>query len=174
MSTKTEEAVASKDAIELLKEDHEKVKELFEQFEEAEDSATKQQVVETVIQELQVHTSIEEEIFYPAAKEKIEEQELLDEAEEEHHVVDLLIEELQDMKPSEEHFDAKFSVLMENVKHHIKEEEGEMFPQAKSAGLDLAELGQRMAQRKLELQEEGASGQKSKSRASKGSKKKKH
>jgi hemerythrin-like domain-containing protein len=107
---------------------------------------------------LKVHTALEEEVFYPAAREEIDEEEKIDEALEEHHVAKLLIAELSKMKPSDERFDAKFKVLAESVKHHIEEEESEMLPEVEGE-LDTDRLGEKMAQRKqaLEVRMNGAS-----------------
>src|SRR5437879_3625683 len=110
-------------AVELLKADHEKVKELFDQFENTEDRATRKKIVEQACQELKVHSAIEEEIFYPAVRQAIEDQEIMNEADEEHHEAKILVAELESMEGSESHFGAKFLVLAENVRHHIEEEE---------------------------------------------------
>jgi hemerythrin-like domain-containing protein len=143
----------------LLKEDHKKVKELFETFEGLGDRAhkQKQEIVEKVIQELTIHTHIEEKIFYPAAKAVVEKEgkELVAEAYEEHNVVKKLIVEIQGLKSDDERYDAKFKVLAENVKHHIKEEENELFPKAQKALSDEADqIGDQMEELKQELQEE--------------------
>ena len=148
IQTGTKQAVG---AVELLKQDHRKVKELFKEFEQAEESSTKGEIAEKAIKELQVHSQVEEEIFYPEVRTAIADPELMNEAKEEHHVVDLLIEEIQALSPDDEAFTAKFTVLAENVKHHIEEEENEMFPEAQKARLDMQDLGQRMAERKQEL-----------------------
>jgi hemerythrin-like domain-containing protein len=142
----------------MLKQDHSKVKQLFQQFEQTEDTDTKKQIAQEVIKELKVHTALEEEVFYPAAREEIDEEEKIDEALEEHHVAKLLIAELSKMKPSDERFDAKFKVLAESVKHHIEEEESEMLPEVEGE-LDTDRLGEKMAQRKqaLEVRMNGAS-----------------
>ena len=155
-------------AIEMLREDHEKVKGLFEKFENAEGSQTKEEIVENAIRELEVHAALEEEIFYPAAAEHIDEKESIDEASEEHHVVKLLIGELKRMSAEDKRYDAKFKVLSESVKHHIEEEESELFPQLEG-NIDAEELGAEMETRKEELQRQplkrsGARGAKSKSR----------
>lgn len=139
------------DAVSMLKEDHRKVKELFERFEEATDTATKREIAQQAIKELKVHAALEEELFYPAVREEIDEEEKIDEAVEEHHVVKLLIAELSKMKPSDAHFDAKFTVLAENVKHHIEEEEGEVIPEVEGE-IDGDGLGQQMAERKEKLE----------------------
>ena len=145
------------DAIRMLKDDHEKVKALFREYEAAGDRAhkKKQGIAEKVFMELEVHATIEEEIFYPAAKKKADKEgkELVVEGEEEHHVVKMLISELKALDPQDEHYDAKFKVLTENVEHHIEEEEGEMLPKVEEVlGKDLERLGEEMAQRKNELQ----------------------
>ena len=139
------------DAIQMLKDDHQKVKELFRAFEQQPRDPEKQHIVETAIRELEAHSAIEEEIFYPAARAATEEHELMDEAVEEHHVADQLMKELSTMKPGDPRYDAKFTVLIEMVKHHIEEEETEMLPRASRANLDLARLGEQMAHRKTAL-----------------------
>ncbi|HZO28996.1 MAG TPA: hemerythrin domain-containing protein, partial [Chloroflexota bacterium] len=120
------------DAVKLLKDDHKKVKELFRQFEKARSTDRKKVIAEEAMHELEVHAEIEEEIFYPAAKAKAdaEGKELVAEAVEEHHVVKVLIGELKSMREVNEQFEAKFTVLIENVEHHIEEEEKEMLPDA--------------------------------------------
>lgn len=145
------------DAIEMLREDHRKVKDLFERFEQAEDNAAKKQICAEALAELRVHTALEEELFYPAVRRVVEDEEEVDEAEEEHHVAKLLISELEDMGLGDDHFDAKFKVLAESVKHHIEEEESEMIPEAEG-GLDTLDLGEKMAERKEELREEMSDG----------------
>jgi hemerythrin-like domain-containing protein len=144
------------DAIKLLKDDHKKVKKLFRDYEAAGDRAyqTKKQIAEQVFQELEVHSAIEEEIFYPAVREKAgkEGKELVAEGYEEHHVVDTLMQELKALDPQDEAYDAKFKVLTENVEHHIEEEEQEMMPEAEDAlGERVAELGEQMLRRKEAL-----------------------
>ncbi len=143
------------EAVEMLREDHKKVKGLFEEFEKAEEDDEKQRIVRTTLNELTIHAALEEEIFYPAVRELIEDDDQMDEALEEHHVAKLIIAELQDMKPGDEHFDAKFKVLAESVKHHIEEEESEILPKAEEMELDQEALGEEMAERKTELQAEG-------------------
>ena len=140
-------------AIEMLKEDHDKVKKAFKEFEklDREDSEAVQQLVQTVCEDLKVHSTLEEEIFYPAAREAIEDEDILNEAQVEHETAKMLIEQLENMGTDDPNYHATFTVLGEYVQHHIKEEEGEMFPQVKKTDLDLEELGQRMKQRKQEL-----------------------
>lgn len=145
--------------IDLLKEDHDKVKKIFRDFEKAEDPSEKEQLVRQAIHELKIHAEIEEGLFYPAVREEIaekseENEELLDEALEEHHVLKLLISELENMKADDERFDAKFTVLAENVKHHIEEEEGEMFPKAKRTEANSEEMATQMMERKENLKSE--------------------
>lgn len=147
------------DALQLLREDHKHVKELFKQFEDADDSRTKGRIVGEALTALEVHAEVEEEIFYPAVrKEANSDDGQMDEAEEEHHVVKLLLAELRKMKPTAGRYDAKFTVLSENVKHHIDEEESEMLPKAAELGMArLNELGVAMEQRKLQLMKAPAS-----------------
>ena len=142
------------DAITLLKEDHKKVKELFRKFEGVSGLKTKQSVADQIRNELVVHTAIEEEIFYPGIQGEVEE--MIAEAIEEHNIVDRLLLELRDLGPDDEQFDAKMTVLIENVEHHAEEEEKEMFPAVKKAlGMDVMKsLGERMMRRKGELTRE--------------------
>jgi hemerythrin-like domain-containing protein len=145
---------ASHDPIAMLKEDHTKVKKLFDEFESETNKRSKHRIAREALVELEVHAGIEEDIFYPAFQAEAEADEaIILEAEEEHHVVHVLIDELQSMPDDEEgQFEAKFTVLAENVRHHMKEEEDEMLPKAKALGKDrLAELGAEMAERKQEL-----------------------
>ena len=144
------------DAVQMLKDDHEKVKGLFRQFEEAGEKAykTKLSIAEKVFHELEIHSRLEEEVFYPAARAAAEEEvgEVVAEGLEEHHVVDLLIAELKQLSPEEEAFEAKFKVLMENVEHHIQEEEEELLPEAQKALRGQEEtLGQEMLVLKKQL-----------------------
>ena len=139
--------------VELLRKDHEKVKMLFREFESAEEAEEKQHIVRQAITELEIHASAEEQIFYPAVREDSPDAAPnLDESFEEHHVMKFLIGELKDMSPTDERFDAKFTVLAENVKHHIKEEEAELFARARTGRLDLAELGTQLAAAKASSQ----------------------
>jgi hemerythrin superfamily protein len=145
------------DAVALIKSDHRKVEQLFREFEDAGDRAykTKQQLVEQIINELEVHATIEEETYYPAveAKARKDGKELVAEAVEEHHVVKVLLGELATMSAEDDAFDAKVTVLMENVRHHVEEEEEELLPQSEEIlGKDeLARLGEEMAVRKQQL-----------------------
>ena len=143
--------------IELLKNDHDEVEELFEKYEKAGDNAdaTKRALFEQIREALTIHMDIEETIFYPAVK-AIRSEEIKDEvreADEEHHVVKILLGELGKMSPSDEQFDAKMTVLKENVEHHVEEEEGELLPDAKKRLSDelLEQLGDEMEERKENL-----------------------
>lgn len=141
-------------AVSLLKEDHDRVKALFDRFEKAKGRAAKRKIVREALTELKVHAAIEEELFYPAVRKPIG-KEIMNEADEEHHVAKLLIAELDRMDGSESHFDAKFIVLAENVRHHIKEEEDEMLPKAKGVKVDFEALAETMKRRKQQLLEDG-------------------
>ncbi|MGZ8154070.1 MAG: hemerythrin domain-containing protein [Burkholderiales bacterium] len=147
------------DAIELLKKDHRQVETLFKEFEklhESDQHEAADQIVETICTELQIHDKLETEIFYPAVRAQAEEEEedLLDEAEVEHTSVRELIQKIEDMGPGSDKRYAHVTVLVEYVKHHVKEEEKEMFPKVKKLDLDLKELGARMKERKTELMAE--------------------
>jgi len=146
-------------AIDLLKEDHEKVKKAFKQFEKMDrtDSEGCRELVERVCADLRVHTTLEEEIVYPAVREAIEDEDLMNEAAVEHETAKMLIEQLENMEPDDPNYFATFTVLGEYVMHHVKEEEGEMFPQAKKArDLDLEALGEQMKARNEALSAETA------------------
>jgi hemerythrin superfamily protein len=141
-------------AIDMLKEDHDKVKKAFKEFEKMDrgDTETVRQLVESVCQDLKVHTTLEEEIFYPAVRAAIEDEDIMNEAAVEHETAKTLIEQLENMGPDDPNYFATFTVLGEYVMHHAKEEESEMFPQAKKAkDLDLEALGEQMKARKEEL-----------------------
>jgi hypothetical protein len=142
------------DATQLLKADHRTVEELFEKFEKA--RSGKEAIARTICQELIIHTMIEEEIFYPACRGEIEDEELVDEAHVEHDGAKVLISEILSGSPEDEFYDAKVKVLSEMIKHHVKEEEqrGGLFAQAKAAELDLEALGERMKMRKDELKKQ--------------------
>jgi len=124
------------DAIVLLKDDHKTVEKLFKEFEQAGDRAykTKRQIADKVIEELTIHAWIEEKVFYPAAREAVPEtSDHVLESVEEHHVVLWMLSELAGLDPEDERFDAKMTVLIENVRHHVEEEEQEWFPQVRAA-----------------------------------------
>jgi hemerythrin superfamily protein len=146
------------DAIDLLKQDHDKAEKAFRQFEkmDRQDSEACRQLVQAVCDDLKVHTTVEEEIFYPAVREAVEDEDLMNEAAVEHETARMLIEQLDNMGPDDPNYYATFTVLGEYVRHHIKEEQGEMFPAAKRAKVDLAALGERIRARKEELAQEVA------------------
>jgi len=139
------------DAITMLKDDHKRVKELFRKFERAGDGAqkTKRKLVDQMIEELSVHAAIEEEVFYPAVRDAAgETEDMVLESLEEHHLVKWLLWELERTQPDDERFDAKVTVLIENVRHHIQEEESDLFKRTRQAvgRKELQELAQRMEQ----------------------------
>ena len=149
----------NKDAIQVLEEDHVKVERAFDQFEKLgeEDTEQKQQIVSMVLNDLKVHTVIEEELFYPrlleARSDDDEIEDLLDEAEVEHTSAKEMIAQIEAMDPEERLYDAKFTVLCEYVKHHVKEERNEIFPKAKKSDLDLDAIGEELEARKMELKQ---------------------
>ena len=156
---KTKSAPDAKDAIAILTEDHKKVKKMFTDFDKlmnAEDKGEEKGVlVDRICEELTVHTQIEEEIFYPALRAAIDDDDLMDEADVEHAGAKELIAQLEEMEPGDDHYDAKVHVLGENIDHHVKEEQDEMFPKAKKAKLDLVALGAQMLERRQELKASG-------------------
>src|SRR5688500_7105233 len=159
----------SNPAVALLKEDHDRVKALFDDFESAKSKPSKRKIVRETLTELKVHAAIEEELFYPAVRKAVG-KEVMNEADEEHHVAKLLIAELDVMDGSESHFDAKFLVLAENVRHHVREEENEMLPKAQVVKLDFEALAEKMRRRKERLLADGvpAVGEEAMVRASRG------
>jgi hemerythrin-like domain-containing protein len=155
-STSSRASDAPRDAIALLKQDHRTVEQLFDQFEEA-DEGELAAIAERVCQLLTVHAQIEEEILYPAAKEQFEDEEelaLVNEAAVEHGTAKDLIAKIEEMTPDDEAFKATVKVLSEYIKHHVKEEEGELFPALKQTELDLKELGSQLMERKMALMEQ--------------------
>jgi hemerythrin-like domain-containing protein len=141
-------------AIAILMKDHDSVKGLFDRFDKAQSAAEKEKIISQAVNELKIHAVIEEEIFYPAVRKQVV-ADVMNEADEEHHVAKVLIAELDRDGRGNDHRDAKFTVLSESVRHHIKEEENEMLPKAKDLDLDFEALGQRMLNRKKELKKEG-------------------
>jgi hemerythrin-like domain-containing protein len=137
-------------AIELLMEDHAYVKKAFRAFEKM-DEEDQPALVKQVCEALKVHTRIEEEIFYPAVRKAIKDEDLMNEAEVEHDSAKALIRQLERMKPSDPRYAATFTVLGEYVNHHVKEEESEMFPKARRARINLKTLGAKLMGRKIRL-----------------------
>lgn len=143
----------AQDAISLLKADHRKVEDLFEQYQDASGVKQKAKIAHQICTELKIHTMIEEEIFYPALRDKIA-RNTLDEAYVEHDGAKALVNELEEGSPTDEFYDAKVTVLSEDIKHHVREEErwvNGMFAQAKRADVDLDALGAKLEKRKAEL-----------------------
>jgi predicted transcriptional regulator len=142
------------DAVGMLRRDHDSVKALFDRFETTEHKAERSKIAKRAIQELRIHSTIEQELFYPAIREHLK-NDLMNEADEEHHIAKLLIAELAAMSSDNDHYDAKFTVLAENVRRHIKEEESHMLAKALDLPIDFKALAQQMARRKEELKTTG-------------------
>jgi len=140
-------------AIQLLEEDHKYVKKAFKAFEEMDhqDHEAVKNLVTQVCDALEVHAKVEEELFYPATRKAIKDDDLMNEAEVEHDSAKTLIRQLKRMKPGDPKYAATFTVLGEYVKHHVKEEESEMFPKARRRRIDLQRLGDRLLARKIQL-----------------------
>jgi hemerythrin superfamily protein len=157
-SSTSKSSVKGQDAIALLTADHKAVKAMFKEFEKLmeQDDADEEKaaLVEQICNELTIHAQVEEEIFYPAVREAIEDDDLMDEADVEHASAKDLIAQLEGMSPGDDHYDAKVTVLGEYIDHHVKEEEGEMFTKARKADVDTDALGQEIAGRKAELKTE--------------------
>jgi hemerythrin superfamily protein len=146
---------AKMDAIGMLVADHKKVQKAFKDFEklkEGNSKRAKSDIVRQTCADLTIHTTIEEEIFYPAVRKAIKDGDLMDEATVEHAGAKDLVAQLETMQPGDDLYDAKFTVLGESVNHHIKEEQNEMFPKVRKTKLDLDALGEQMAQRRTELE----------------------
>ena len=139
------------DATALLRADHKKVSDLFALFETLRSAKRKKEIVGQICLELTVHTKIEEEIFYPAVKAALKDREMVPEATVEHASVKDLIAQVEGIEPDGEMYDARVRVMGEFVKHHVKEEQNEMFPKAKQTKLDLVALGEQMSTRKAQL-----------------------
>jgi len=149
-----DEALAA-DAVSLLSADHAEVKQMFETYrqlvDENADDEQRGELARRICSMLTVHAEIEEEIFYPAMRENVDDDLVLDEAEVEHATAKDLIEQIEGMDPGDALYDAKVIVLGEYVDHHVQEEENELFAQAEKSGLDLDDLGAELASRKREL-----------------------
>jgi hemerythrin superfamily protein len=156
MPTNTKRSASStqaQDAIAMLTADHKKVKKLFADFDKLKEEGSdedKSAVVDQICNELKIHAELEEEIFYPAVRKAIDDSDLMDEALVEHAGAKDLIAQLEDASPDDDLYDAKVTVLGEQIEHHVKEEEGEMFPKAK-AKVDTEALGATMLKRKIAL-----------------------
>lgn len=146
--------MAGSDALGLLIEDHERVRQLFEQFEGA-DRPGKRALAHQICQELKIHAQIEEEIFYPAARQALDDEDLVDEAVEEHAEAKQLIARIEAAGADEAEVETTVLELREAIEHHVDEEEGEMFPQVRSTGVDLVALGGQLADRKRQLKTSG-------------------
>ncbi len=146
--------VDSTDVTQILHQDHQLVSELFFQYSglEEDDNVGKNQLVKRIIKELTAHAKVEGELVYPAVREVDNDSaDLMDEADTEHHVVKFLLSELSEMEAGDDHFDSKVSVLAELVKHHVQEEEKEIFEALRKSELDLHDMGRGVLSRKAEL-----------------------
>jgi hemerythrin superfamily protein len=148
-------------ATQMIRQDHKKVEGLFKKFEQTQGSQAKRRLAENAMAELEVHAALEEEIFYPVVKNEVDDgSSMVQEAIEEHRTVKQLISKLKGMQEADEEFESQFSQLMENVQHHVEEEESEMLPKVEESELDLNSLGQQMTQRKQEMQNGGRASKK--------------
>jgi hemerythrin superfamily protein len=139
------------EAIALLEADHRAVEKLFAQFEKARDTDRKKLLADKICMELKIHTQIEEEIFYPTSREYLEDEDIVDEAVVEHAAAKELIAEIETMQPGEELYDAKVTVLQEQIEHHVEEEESEYFPKLRKTDMDMKAVGAMLKARKEEL-----------------------
>jgi hemerythrin superfamily protein len=150
----------------MIRQDHKKVEGLFKKFEQTKGAEAKRRVAENAMSELEVHATLEEQIFYPAVEKEVDGS-MVSEAREEHQTVKQLIAELKGMEEADEEFESQFSELMENVQHHVEEEETEMLPKVEESALDLKSLGEQMSERRQELQNGGKATKKRSTAASK-------
>ena len=146
----TQARTSAPDALDLLKQDHREVSNLFEEFERA-TGARQETIANRICEALTVHAQIEEEIFYPAIREVVGDEDLIDEADVEHATIKGLVGRIEKVGSSDEHYEAFVKVLGEYVKHHVREEEEEIFPTLRRTELDLKVLGEQLAERKAEL-----------------------
>jgi hemerythrin-like domain-containing protein len=152
MNRKTVSAVEhTTELLNMLQDDHGNLKELFEQFEQTADTEERGAIIRSALKRLEVHAELEEKMFYPAVQKLIEDDGLIKESFEKHHVIHLLIKELKSGHVKHDRRDAKFAVLAENVKHHIKKEEESLFPEALVLDLDWEALSARAEKRKTQL-----------------------
>jgi hemerythrin superfamily protein len=152
-------AAKGPDAIVLLKADHRAVEKLFGLFEKARDADRKKALADKICLELRVHMQIEEEIFYPTSREYLKDEDIVDEAVVEHAAARDLMDEIEAAEPDEQFYDAKLTVLCEQIEHHVEEEETEFFPKVKKTDMDLKAIGARMQTRKDELMAQMDQGQ---------------
>lgn len=147
-------AVRHRDAVTLLKADHQQVKQWFAQFKKTADESRQSALAREICHALRLHSAIEEEIFYPAFLAATRDKAIHHEAEVEHHAAKELIAEIEKLTPADDYFKAKVNVLGEMINHHVKEEEKKngMFAEARKAKMDLAALGARLAERKAQLE----------------------
>jgi hemerythrin superfamily protein len=152
-------------ATQLLRRDHQRVDRLFDRFEQSNKPDAKQRICARVARELEIHSKLEEEIFYPAVEKHLGEEDLLQESSEEHQQAKEIIAELDHMSAADEQFEEKFAQLVEAIKHHVAEEEGEMLPKVEESDMDLWQIGEQMAERKEELLDEMQPGSESMAKA---------
>lgn len=141
------------DALRMLKDDHDKVKALFNRFERS-NGSSKERIAQTICAELTLHAKLEEDVFYPAVRQATDDDDMMNEAEIEHATAKDLIAQIQGSSPDDERFDALVTVLSEYIKHHVREEEGEMFKKVRRSRLDTRALGEQMLDHKQLLKEQ--------------------
>lgn len=151
-STRLLAGFVADDAISLLREDHRRIEELFRQFDKAQGMVLKGELAERICIELLLHARVEEEIFYPALREAAGLDDLMDEADVEHEAAARLIDEILNLRPGADHYDAKVRVLGSYVRHHVEQEQNRLFSRARQARLNMRVLGEQIVERKKELQ----------------------
>jgi hypothetical protein len=140
-------------AVQMIRRDHKRVAGLFKKFDRAKTSAAKKRIVEQLAKQLDMHSRLEEEIFYPAVRRELGEEDLVEEARKEHQEVKEIVQQLKQMDGEGDRFEATFSELVECIQHHVEEEEGELLPTVEESNMDLTQYGEQMSERKEELTE---------------------
>ena len=151
MAIEGQSSVQTLNATQVLRDAHRKVEELFRKFNETDDAQEIKRIVDSVCNNLNVHSAIEEEIFYPAVRQELQLNERIDESLEEHQTAKELIDGLQRIRPDDPDYEQKFAVLVENVSHHIQQEETQLFPKVEQSSMEQERLGEQLLARQQEL-----------------------
>jgi hemerythrin superfamily protein len=157
-------------ATQLITRDHKKVDNLFKKFSDTKTARAKERVCKQVIEELEIHAKLEEEIFYPAVRQQLGEEEMLDEARQEHEQAKAILRELDNLAAKDERLEEKFSELVECIQHHVEEEEGELLPKVEDSRMDLSDIGEQMVERREELMRQASKLERPRRRAKRKSK----
>jgi len=141
-------------ATQLIKRDHKKAEDMFNKFEKIKKAEAKKRIADQACQELEIHAALEEEIFYPAVRKTLGEEDMLEEAKQEHQQAKEIISEVKRMSAEDDHLEEKFAELVECIQHHVEEEEGELLPKVEESDMDLVNIGEQMTERREELMQQ--------------------